>query len=139
MRWEYGRFGPARQVVGLVDFDKKFWQNEYLRTFQAGPHATVPTTGFHLRQHPDTDAQQLILLDPGIEAWVLAAATSCGINPTDYNLPATPTALGQRTKNRTVRDDSSVREFLLEIRRRYPAAYQHLAEYVSQVLTRAAA
>jgi len=135
MKEAYARYGDSHRFVGLVDKDKKFFHNEYLATFQ--PDATQPpiaSAGFWLRRHPATPAQALILLDPGIEAWVLAAARACQLDPAAYKLPDTPELLRDYTKNRNVHDNKDVIGFLIEIRRRRPEPYQHLANCVSRLM-----
>ena len=137
MKDSYARHGTSQHLVGLVDKDKKFFHNEYLATFQ--PDAAQPpiaSAGFWLRRHPDTPAQSLILLDPGIEAWVLAAARACQLDPALYKLPDTPELLRAYTKNRSVHENKEVIGFLLEIRRRRPAPYQYLADCVSRLVAR---
>lgn len=135
MKEAYARYGDSQRLVGLVDKDKKFFHNEYLATFQ--PDAAQPpiaSAGFWLRRHPATPAQTLILLDPGIEAWVLAAARACQLDPAGYKLPDTPALLRDYAKNRSVHENKEVIGFLLEVRRRRPEPYRHLADCMSRLL-----
>lgn len=126
-------FGPARQVIGMVDCDKKFEEQDYLSAFGSLKRGNSKQPTHHLLTHPSLPSQRLIVLNPACDAWVFRAAQEAGINPGDYGLPTTLPAFIKFCKDRGVADVPELRSFLEAIRRAYPPLYQELAEFVASV------
>jgi hypothetical protein len=131
MERQAATFGPTRVVVGMVDRDKKFEENEYLRAF--GPPARVrpEAATHHLLTHPQQPTQCLIVLNPACDAWVFRAAQAAGLALADYDLPAALPDFIRFCKHRSVTDIPELRALLEAIRRANPPAYKQLAEAVA--------
>ncbi len=124
----------GRVVVGMVDRDKKFEENTYLRAF--GPPARVrpEAATHHVLTHPAQPTQRLIVLNPACDAWVFEAARAAGLDLAAYGLPDTLPAFVAFCKHEGVTDIPALRALLEDIRRAYPPVYQHLAEAVAAMV-----
>lgn len=134
-RWE--DYGQSRRIVGLVDLDKKFNEQPYLREFtrivaggnERGQHAFV------LLQHHTRLTQFLIGLNPAFEDWLDARADESGTSRVAFRLETDSKRFKRYchqadTLNRT----SQLRCLLAEIARARPPAYAALADFVGRVM-----
>lgn len=135
MKEQAEKFGSTRQVIGMVDRDKKSEELEksYLAAFSAPKRVSKKQPTHHLLVHPTLPTQHLIVLNPACDAWIFKAAQEANINPGDYNLPTTLPAFIDFCKTRGVTDIPELRDFLEAIRRAYPPLYRKLAEFVASV------
>ena len=135
MERQAATFGAGRVVVGMVDRDKKFEENLYLRAF--GPPARVrpEAATHHVLTHPEQPTQRLIVLNPACDAWVFQTARAAGLDLAAYGLPDTLPAFIAFCKHEGITDIPALRALLEDIRRAYPPAYQQLAEAVAAMVS----
>lgn len=134
MKDQAKRFGPARVVVGMVDRDKKFDEQPYLKAFTSPARVRPDQATYHVLIHPALPSQRLIVLNPACDVWIFQVAQAAGINPATYGLPETLHAFIDFCKQRGVDDNTNLRAFLKAIRKASPPAYQELADAVNSML-----
>ncbi len=126
--------GPTRQVVALVDADKKFADIKLLAGFQTEVEVcTQPGCGFRVLGHAERPGHYLAVLEPACDAWLYGAALAAGLDLPALGLPAEVRAFRQQTKRQGAEDTSAVRELLRQLSWARPAAYQQLAAFVARV------
>jgi hypothetical protein len=127
--------GTGRVVVGMVDRDKKFEENMYLRTFAPPAKVRSEDAKHHILTHPAQPTQHLIVLNPACDAWIFRAARAAGLDLAAYGLPDTLPGFIAFCKHEDVIDIPALRALLEDIRRAYPPAYQQLAEAVAAMVS----
>ena len=126
--------GP-RLVVGLVNRDKQFAQNKYLRQF-ATPFAgrTGPDCRYSIYRHPQISSHFLLVLDPACDTWIFEAAQAAQLDLTALGLPPTLAGFIDFAKDERAERNPQLLALLQAIRRTQPPAYRELAEFVSEVV-----
>jgi len=125
-----------RRVLGLVDYDAKFYQQPYLAQFELHSGGLDRHRDTHaILRHPQYDTQFLIALMPACDQWILHRATESGLNPVDFRLPTTLKEFAAHCKTRDAEAATgSLRRLLAAIATARPPAYAALADFVSQVM-----
>lgn len=134
-RWK--DHGQSRRVVGLVDLDKKFDEQPYLREFTRVVAGSLERRqhSFVLLQHHERLTQFLLVLNPAFEDWLDARAAECGTSRAACGLE-TDSKRFKRYCHQvdTLNDGSKLRHLLDAIATARPPAYTALAEFVSRVM-----
>jgi hypothetical protein len=137
MELQWKKFGPTRQVVGMVDDDKRFADVAYLAAFSRELYRSDATEAAHsIRQHPTQSSQYLIVLDPACDSWVWQAAVQAGLMLAAYNLPASRRAFVTYSKDggKGIGQDARMLRLLADIQREKPALFAELANFIKQVM-----
>ena len=135
MERQAATFGTGRVVVGMVDRDKKFEENTYLRAFDPPTRVRPEAATHHVLTHPEQPTHRLIVLNPACDAWLFQTARAAGLDLAVYGLPVTLPEFIAFCKHEGVTDIPALRDLLEAIRQARPPAYQQLAATVATLLT----
>lgn len=126
--------GPARRVVGMVDLDKKFYQQPHLSEFTNVLGGSMVRRGHShaLLHHPTQITQFLIVLNHACDDWLWQRVSEAGLSLADFNLPTEFTAFKKYCKKRPA--ELGLRPLLAAIALARPPAYGILAEFVANAL-----
>lgn len=135
MQRQWKLFGASRQVVGIVDRDKKLHEVAYMAEFTQEVGGGTATDAPHsIRRHPVRPSQHLIVLNPACDAWIWQAATAAALPVAPHGLPDDIRAFIEYCKAKGVEDDPLLVALLAGIRRARPAVYAELGDFVGRVM-----
>ena len=135
MQRQWRNHGAARQVVGIVDHDKKLHNVAYLSEFEEQPSVRPVAGAPHsIRRHPARPTQFLLVLNPACDTWVWAAATAAGLFPLAPGLPNDFRAFLDYCKTKGIENDPPLVALLAGIRRARPAVYAELGDFVAGIM-----
>lgn len=126
--------GPARRVVGMVDLDKKFYQQPHLGQFATVLDGSMGRKEYPhaLLQHPVKTSQFLIVLNHACDNWVWQRATEAGLSLGAFDLPTDFTAFKKYCKKQPA--ELGLRPLLATIAEVRPPAYDLLADFVTRAI-----
>lgn len=128
-------FGTSRQVVGIVDRDKKLANVAYLDEFDDEVGGSQAADAPHsIRRHPTRPNHALIVLNPACDTWVWQASEAAGLSLSSYGLPTEYWAFIDYCKGKGVENLPSLTNLLVAIRRSRPAVYTELGNFVAEVM-----
>ena len=102
--------GPYSVLVGCIDNDKHL-NYAYMNEFQ------VQKKEFDvvILKHQQDENKVLIQLNPAAETWLLETAKVAGVNPKDFNLPATPDRLKNFSTTSSKQNQAILKSFIKAI------------------------
>jgi len=126
--------GPARRVVGMVDLDKKFFQQPHLSEFTNLLGGSMARRGYShaLLRHPTKTSQFLIVLNHACDDWLWQRTSEAGLSLAAFDLPADFMAFKKYCKKRPA--ELGLRPLLATIAVARPPAYGVLADFVASAL-----
>lgn len=135
MERQWKLFGSKRQVVGIVDRDKRLENVAYLADFTELIGGSLEASAPHsVRRHLTRATQYLIVLNPACDTWVWQAAAAAGVLLPDYGLPAGRWEFIDYCKEEGIEDEPELKALLQAVSRARPAEYAELADFVAQVM-----
>lgn len=135
MERQWQLFGVGRQVVGVVDRDKRLDEIAYLAEFTELVRGSLAADAPHsIHRHPARISQHLIVLNPACDTWVWRAATAAQVPLTSHGLPADRWAFIEYCKTVNVENQPELKSLLLAIGRARPAVYAELADFVADIM-----
>ncbi len=135
MERQWQLFGAERQVVGIVDRDKRLHNVAYMAEFSHEVGGSQAAGAPHsIRRHPSRPSQHLIVLNPACDAWLWQAALAAGLSPATHSLPSDFRLFIDYCKTKGVENDPSLVALLTSIRRARPAIYAELGDFVARVM-----
>ena len=127
--------GNARRAVGIVDLDKKFAQQPYLREFVLLAGSLARGQHSHaLLHHPTHASQYLIVLNPACDTWLWERASELGTTPADFGLPADFPSFKEFCKTSQAERDPRLRALLDAVATARHSAYRTLADFVGRAM-----
>lgn len=135
MQRQWKLFGASRQVVGIVDRDKKLHDVAYLAEFSHEVGGSQSIEAPHsIRRHPTRPSQHLIVLNPACDTWIWRAATAAGVLLSDHGLPTDFREFIEYSKTKGIENDPPLVALLAEIRRACPSVYAELGDFVGLMM-----
>lgn len=135
MQRQWRMFGDSRQVVGIVDHDKKLHEVAYIAEFEERPGGYFMAGAPHsIRYHRARPSQYLIVLNLACDTWIWRAAAAAGIMPAAYALPTDFWGFIEYCKTKGIENDPPLVNLLADIRRARPAVHAELGDFVAHIM-----
>jgi hypothetical protein len=135
MERQWRLFGPERQVVGIVDRDKRLEEISYLAEFTHLAHGSLAVDAPHsIRRHRVRENHHLIVLNPACDTWVWQAAAAANVLLPTHGLPADRWEFIDYCKAGNSENQPELKALLQAIGRARPAMYAELADFVAQIM-----
>jgi|GEM_PF-4372998 len=132
---EQGSPNTTHRVLGMVDLDREFGQQKYLRQFTRVLDGSIVrgATQHVLLQHPQHPTQLLLVLNPVFEVWLAARAAEVGKTLADYDIPSKSKPFKKYSRIEDRNPNSGLRQLLAAIATARHPAYAALADFVAVV------
>lgn len=75
----------------------------------------------------------MITICPAFEKWLLAAAKTANVNPSDYQMPNNPKDLKKRTRKDILEKDESYRKFFQAIQKASPPDFWLMNDWLKRL------
>lgn len=125
----------GRQVVGMVDKDKKFRQHPYLARFTRIRAGSLDQDAPHcILQHATRVEHHLIVLNPACDTWLFRAAHEAGIPLAKMGIATALPGFIDFCKQDGVTTNRKMQELLWAIQQARPTMYRELADFVAGVM-----
>ncbi|MGI4875791.1 MAG: hypothetical protein ACRYFX_31930 [Janthinobacterium lividum] len=135
MKRQWEMFGAGRQVVGIVDRDKRLGEVAYVAEFTELVRGSLAADAPHsIRRHPTRANQHLIVLNPACDTWVWQAAAAASVLLPAYGLPADHWEFIDYCKAGNIENQPELKALLVAIGRARPALYAELADFVAGIM-----